>query len=461
MRGERVKQVKSGANMAVIYLLGMVVGVSLIIYFALKGLHISIAAPLAALVIVVSNQMPLFDSLLGEDPSYMAGLGQFIVNNFSIFLLGGLLGQLMDQSQAAVSISEGVFALIGSKHPYRVLLAIAFITSLLSYGGISTFIIVFTLFPMVRPLFKSMNINWSLVYIPFYLGGCTFVGSMLPGSPALKNILPSRTLNTPLTAGADLGLLATLTSVTFGLIYMKWALKRSLDRGENYYSYQTGQSFEARPVDVDASTSQAAERPPLPLAVFPIMTLVSLLVIFRQVDHIIVIALSVAIVLAALIFHSYIPSTQQALNQGGQQAVGSIFGVASSIAFGTVLVASPAFKLWMDWLLDLPLPPLLSLSLLTSSLSAMMGTGIGPVGIVMEYFIHPYLQMGYSPEVLHRLIPIAAGIFSCMPHTGMVISTNHFSGLSYRNGFIHAFIIVNGCHVVGLLTVLFASPLLY
>lgn len=440
--------------------LGIILAVFSIIYFALRGLNIAIAAPVAALIIILTNRMDIFPYLLGENHSFMAGLATFIVENFALFLLGAVLGGLMDKSKATVTISDFVLRLTGTENPYRVLLGIVFITAFLSYGGISSFIIVFTLFPMVRPIFKMLDINWELVYIPFYLGGCTFVGSMLPGSPAVKNYIPTRALGTTLTAGADLGLLAFGVTLIFGLSYMAFALRRSLKRGETFYSYldKGGKELDVADKEEDA---KEVFKPSIWRAVTPILTLLAILLIFRRVEYIILIGLSVSILLASLLFNKYIPSQLDSLNRSAGNAIGSVFAIACSIGFGTVLIAAPAFSILQKLIMSLPGSPLLSLAVLTSSLSGMMGTGIGPVGIVSNNFVQPYLEMGYHPEVLHRVITIAAGLFSCMPHTGMVISTNYFSGLGYRNGFKHAFIIVNGSHFLALITVLSAAPLLY
>lgn len=446
--------------MDLLAVLGIVVGVFAIIYFALRGLNITIAAPIAALIIILTNQMDVFSYLVGENDSFLAGLAGFIVENFALFLLGAILGGLMDKSKATVTISDFVLRLTGTESPYRVLLGIVFITAFLSYGGISSFIIVFTLFPMVRPIFKMLDINWELVYIPFYLGGCTFVGSMLPGSPAVKNYIPTRALGTTLTAGADLGLIAFAVTLIFGLSYMAFALRRSLKRGETFYSYKgKGEMDLVLPDKKDEM--EELFKPSIWRAIAPILVLLAILLLFRNVDYIILIGLSVSILLASLLFNKYIPSQLDSLNKSADNAIGSIFGIACSIGFGTVLIAAPAFTLWQELVISIPGSPLLSLSVLTSSLSGMMGTGIGPAGIISNNFVQPYLEAGYHPDVLHRIITISAGLFSCMPHTGMVISTNYFSGLGYRNGFKHAFIIVNGSHFLALITILIFIPLLY
>lgn len=175
--------------MAIIGTIGLALAIIIIITLSFKGLNMVIAAPLSALIIIISNHMALFDSLIGQEHSYMSGLAGFLIKNFAIFLMGSILGQFMDKSGATISISETLLKKIGVESPYRVLVALTLIGALLTFGGISIFVVFFTLIPLARPIFKRLDINWSLVSIPLYLGAGTFTMSMIPGSPSIQNAI--------------------------------------------------------------------------------------------------------------------------------------------------------------------------------------------------------------------------------------------------------------------------------
>ncbi|MDK6814862.1 SLC13 family permease, partial [Corynebacterium sp. UMB6689] len=98
----------------------------------------------------------------------MAGLAGFLIKNFAIFLLGAMLGQYMDRSGATQRIAEVLLEKIGTDSPFRVLIALTIIGSVLTFGGISIFVVFFTLIPLARPIFKKLDINWELVSIPLF-----------------------------------------------------------------------------------------------------------------------------------------------------------------------------------------------------------------------------------------------------------------------------------------------------
>lgn len=220
---------------------GVLLGVVAIIYFSLKEISILVAAPLATAIVVLLNSMPLIESLLGNGANnYMGALSTYILNYFSIFLLGSILAKLMESSGATISIAEFILQKVGYDNPYRVLIAIALISGILTYGGISLFVVMFAVLPLARSLFKKLDLAWNLIQVPLWLGIATITMTVLPGTPAIQNVIPIQYLDTSLTAASIPSLLGSLGCVIFGLFYMKRCLNRSLAAGENYSTYTTG-----------------------------------------------------------------------------------------------------------------------------------------------------------------------------------------------------------------------------
>lgn len=177
--------------------LGVLLGVALIVYFSLKEINIVIAAPIATSFVILFNQMDPLLSLLGkENNHYMGALTTYILNYFAIFLLGSILAKLMEGSGATTAIANGILLKIGHDSPYKVLLAIFMISSLLTYGGISLFVVMFAVIPLARSLFKKLDLAWNLIQIPLWLGIATFTMTILPGTPAIQNVIPIQYLNT-------------------------------------------------------------------------------------------------------------------------------------------------------------------------------------------------------------------------------------------------------------------------
>ena len=124
--------------------------------------------------------------------------------------------------------------MLGKDSPYKGLLAITLIASILTYGGMSIFVVILTLLPLSRPLFKELNINWALFPLPVFLGASTYTMTTLPGAPSIQNVIPTKVLGTSLTATPVISLAASLTLLVFGMLYMAYCLKKNLADGETY-----------------------------------------------------------------------------------------------------------------------------------------------------------------------------------------------------------------------------------
>ncbi|HEL1387788.1 TPA: GntP family permease [Streptococcus equi subsp. equi] len=421
--------------------IGVLLGIIAIVYFSLKEIHITIAAPMATILVVLLNSMPLVESLLGKEPNnYMGALGGYIMSYFAIFLLGSILAKLMEVSGATVSIAEFILKKVGYQNPYRILVAIFIISAILTYGGISLFVVMFAVLPLARSLFKKMDLAWNLIQVPLWLGIATFTMTILPGTPAIQNVIPIQYLNTSLTAALVPSILGSVGCIAFGLFYMKRCLTKSLEVGENYATY-TSQTNE-----------DTTERvlPPFVVSILPLILLIVIAIIGSLLGdefvkkNIIYVALLTGIISAIVLFNKYIDKKIATLSIGASGAVGPIFATASAVAFGSVVTAASGFGVFSDIILNIPVPPVISLTVLTSAMAAITGSSSGALGIVMPNFAQYYLDAGVSPEIIHRVAAVASNILTIVPQSGVFLTFLSLTGLSHKNGFKQTFITVFG-----------------
>ncbi|HEL0024743.1 GntP family permease [Streptococcus equi] len=425
--------------------IGVLLGIIAIVYFSLKEIHITIAAPMATILVVLLNSMPLVESLLGKEPNnYMGALGGYIMSYFAIFLLGSILAKLMEVSGATVSIAEFILKKVGYQNPYRILVAIFIISAILTYGGISLFVVMFAVLPLARSLFKKMDLAWNLIQVPLWLGIATFTMTILPGTPAIQNVIPIQYLNTSLTAALVPSILGSVGCIAFGLFYMKRCLTKSLEVGENYATY-TSQTNE-----------DTAERvlPSFVASILPLALLIAIAITGSLLGdefvkkNIIYVALLTGIISAIVLFNKYIDKKIATLSIGASGAVGPIFATASAVAFGSVVTAASGFGVFSDVILNIPGPPVISLTVLTSAMAAITGSSSGALGIVMPNFAQYYLDAGVSPEIIHRVAAVASNILTIVPQSGVFLTFLSLTGLSHKNGFKQTFITVFGSTLV-------------
>lgn len=442
--------------------LGILLGTFIIIYFSLKGINMIVTAPLAALTVILFNQLPVFDTLLGKDGSnYMGSLGTYLMNYFVIFLLGSILAKLMEVSGATTAIANVILDKVGKDQPFRVLLAIFLISSLLTYGGISLFVVMFAIIPLARTLFKKVDLSWHLIQVPVWLGIATFTMTMLPGTTAIQNVIPIKYLNTSLTAAVIPSLLGSLGCITFGLIYMNRCLQKSLNAGETFGTYIDDVA------DVELVNEENKKIPSFLASVTPLVLLVTLSVLGSLFGNaflkanVIYLALLVGIVTASVLFYPYIEDKKSVFNQGAVGSIGPIMTTASTVAFGSVVVIAPGFKFFSDIIFNLPGSPLISLTALTSFISGITGSSSGAVGIVMPTYAQHYLDMGIHPEVLHRVTSVASNIMTLPPQSGALITFIALTGLGYKHGFKQSFVTVFGSSLVAIIIIILSSQLFY
>ena len=312
--------------MEILGIIGIVIAIVFIIVMAVRGLHIVIAAPLATLIVILSNRMDIFGSLIGQEKSYMTGLAGFLINNFAIFLLGAILAQYMEKSNATISIANYILGKVGTESKYAILVALTAVAALLTYGGISLFVVMFALVPLARPIFKKMDINWELFPIPLFFGMATFTMSMLPGAPSVQNAVPTTALGTTLTSAPALSIIATAVMIAFGLTYMKYYLDKSVRNNETFYSYLGEDASAEKDEEVEVDESNL---PGIGISLAPILTLIAIILIFSKVQNIILIALTAAIVVSAVLFKNYILSQNTVLSNGAAGSVMPAFSTSS------------------------------------------------------------------------------------------------------------------------------------
>ena len=109
----------------------------------------AVVSLVGALVVILFNGM---DPVLVLKDNFMKGMAGFAGNWYLLFMLGAIFGKVMGDSGASVGIANRMLKLIGEK---SVVLVVMLTGLVLSYGGIGTFIIAFSLYPIAVALFQK------------------------------------------------------------------------------------------------------------------------------------------------------------------------------------------------------------------------------------------------------------------------------------------------------------------
>jgi H+/gluconate symporter-like permease len=125
---------------------------------AYRGHSVIVFAPIAAMTAVLLTRpeavAPLFSGVFMEK---MVG---FLKLYFPVFLLGAIFGKLIDRSGLARVLVATISRTLGKHHA---MLAIVLVCSLLTYGGVSLFVVAFAVYPLAAELFREADIPKRLL----------------------------------------------------------------------------------------------------------------------------------------------------------------------------------------------------------------------------------------------------------------------------------------------------------
>ena len=471
-------------------LLGILAGLALLIWLAYRGWSVLLVGPAAALLAAAFAGAPL---LASWTQTFMEGAGGFVAKFFPIFLLGAIFGKLMDDSGSALAIARTLTQRLG---PDRTILAVVLACALLTYGGVSLFVVAFVVVPVAVALFRQANIPHRLIPATVALGAFTFTMTAMPGTPSIQNAIPMPYFGTTPFAAPGLGLIAAAIMLGFGLWRLGRVAARARRRGEGYGpngSHAVGagdQLVRERVTTTDtfdlaesARGHQSVHLPPFWLAVLPMLVVVgvnltmSLWVLpglatgflaekrwgattLASVGGIwaVATALLVAILVLILVNRRRLPALRKSVNAGANASVLPALNTASVVGFGAVIAALPAFAVISQAFLSVGGGPLVSLAVATNAIAGITGSAVGGLMISLQALGPTYVQLaaqaGIAPELMHRVAAIAAGGLSSLPHNGAVVTLLAISGATHRGSYRDVAIVMLIGNLVALTTII-------
>jgi len=159
----------------------------------------------------------------------------FIKAYFPVFLLGAIFGKVVEMSGIAESIAKSIIRMIGAK---RAILAIVLLGAILTYSGVSLFVVVFAVYPFAANLFREANIPKRLIPGTIALGAFTFTMDALPGTPQIQNVIPTTFFKTDIYAAPIMGSIGGLIILTVGMLYLESRKRKAHQAGEGYAGFE-------------------------------------------------------------------------------------------------------------------------------------------------------------------------------------------------------------------------------
>lgn len=452
----------------------ILLSLGLLMFVAYRGFSVILFAPIFALLAVVltqpENVLPFFSSIFMEK---MVG---FIKLYFPVFLLGAIFGKLVEMSGLAASIAKTIVQFVGAK---RAILAIVLMCAILTYSGVSLFVVAFAVYPFAANLFREADIPKRLIPGTIALGALSFTMDALPGTPQIQNVIPTSFFKTTIYAAPTLGIIGGIFVFVLGLLYLQSRARKLKAAGEGYAGFgqaegemaAAAEALQTSPPEVPVKTSPMRQLLAfVPLILVGVMNKVFTVFVPKwypdgfdfaaigmeslgklDISSVVSIwSVEMALIIGILAtmafnFKGVVTGFQTGINASIAGALLAVMNTASEYGFGGVIAALPGFGIVRDGISQTFTNPLVNSAVTTNVLAGITGSASGGMGIALsamgEQYLKAAIDFNIPPEVLHRVVAMASGGMDSLPHNGAVITLLAVTGLTHKQAYRDIFAI--------------------
>lgn len=387
----------------------LVFAIALFTFLAFNRVGAAPVAALVSLITILLAGLPILDTLLGP---FMEAAAGYVKSYFFIFFLGACFSALYEESKAAKSIALFLGTLTHGKH---IAVLIFTVTAILTYGGISGFVVYFVMYPIALQLFQKNNL--TRILLPGAItAGCWTVSMVAPGSPSVQNVIAMKSLGTPSTAALIPGIAGVIFEYVAIVIWFEYRTKRLQKLGRHFDDPDLPPLPENE-LDFDDDPNEV--RPGALLSFVPIAII---LILFNGFRLPVEAAVFFGIISACFLFFKHIragiPGYIELFNRGGINAGTSLLNTAIVVGFGGVAKQTAGFKIVTEGMLNLHISPLVYVAVAVAVCAGVCGSASGGMGIAFDALKPTFISLGLNLEYVHRIAAIAAGTLDTLPHQG-------------------------------------------
>lgn len=416
---------------ATLSVIGISVSVLIYIYLIFRGYNIWILSVLASIIVILFSGGDMVKTITGP---FMTSFVGFARSYFLLFVASAIFGRFISDTGVAYSLGKKIANVAnncGSQRKFVACLGVPIIYGVLTYSGVSVFVVVFTMMYIVRDLYKEMDVPWHFYGFGVF-GSSTFAMGMLPGSPQIQNLIPMKYFGTTPMAAPKLGIVMAIIMIILAVAYMKYMVDRSIKRDEHYID--TGKGIEEY-FAASGIKEQDREIHPLWKCLLPLPVPIVAMNYFKLDPAF---SLALAVIFIYLLFYKEFTNVKKSINEATVSAFAPVLSVCAAAGFGGVVASTLGFKLIITALSSLPVPPSLQLAL-----AVFVGAGIAGSASAGQIIALDALAKQYVPlvdvEVAHRLLGSAAAAGSMLPHNGALFSAFAILRLTHKQIYHHYF----------------------
>ena len=396
---------------------------------AFKQINALILAPLVTIFVIVCSGMPILSSL---KELFMPAASAYVTSYFLVFFVGALFGAVYQHTGAAESISKTLAGLCKGKFVAPIIMTI---TGILTYGGVSGFVVFFVIYPIALNMFKEANLTRRL--IPGAISAGCWTWSMYgPGSPSIQNVIAMDKLGTPSTAALVPSVIAAVASYVLIFLWLEMRSRNFTKKGITFNDSTL--KFQLSPEEM--AMDEDKDLPNFWIAMIPI---IAILVSFNGFKLPVETAVFLGVALATILMWKRVGTINgwiAVFNEGAANSGVSILNTAIVVGFGGVVKQTQGFTDLVEVLKTLNMPALVFVMITVAICAGACGSASGGMGVAFNALTDTYIALGANLEHVHRIAAIAAGTLDSLPHQGAQITLLGICKLTHKEAYFDIFV---------------------
>ena len=396
---------------------------------AFKQINALILAPLVTIFVIVCSGMPILTSL---KELFMPAASAYVTSYFLVFFVGALFGAVYQHTGAAESISKTLAGLCKGKFVVPIIMTI---TGILTYGGVSGFVVFFVIYPIALNMFKEANLTRRL--IPGAISAGCWTWSMYgPGSPSIQNVIAMNSLGTPSTAALVPSVIAAVASYVLIFLWLEMRSRNFTKKGITFNDSTL--KFQLSPEEM--AMDEDKDLPNFWIAMIPI---IAILVSFNGFKLPVETAVFLGVALATILMWKRVGTINgwiAVFNEGAANSGVSILNTAIVVGFGGVVKQTQGFTDLVEVLKTLNMPALVFVMITVAICAGACGSASGGMGVAFNALTDTYIALGANLEHVHRIAAIAAGTLDSLPHQGAQITLLGICKLTHKEAYFDIFV---------------------
>lgn len=424
----------------------------LIMYLAYKGYSTIITAPIIALITIIITTGFKGHLMANYTEVYMLGFANFIKNYFPLFMTGAVFAKLMEEVDYAKSIAHFITRKLGKD---KSVLAVVLSGAILTYGGVSLFVVAFILYPIASMLFREADIPKRLIPGTIALGAFTFTMTALPGSPEIQNVIPMKYFGTDTFVAPFIGIFASIMMLSLGMIWLTKRVNSAKANNEGYGNHSDDivlENYENLPSILKSI---------LPIVIIFITNLFFSRIYYENIDGAylskfntklsnvsgtwsVIIAIVLADVFILLTNFKKIKNIKSVLDIGVTNSFKPLLNSSAIVGYGSVIKSLAIFSVIQSFIFGISSNPIISEALSVNLICGLTASASGGLEISLNALAPTYLHMSQAlnipPEILHRIASLSSGGLDTLPHNGAVITTLAICGLTHKEAYKDIFV---------------------